>query len=97
MKRLGQDVSELFVDFVLGPEKVLQVLDPLKIRHHDPTGVRQDIGNDKNVFLCQDRVRVQSGWTVGAFRQNAALQTAGVFLGDLHLEGRWHENIALEL
>src|SRR5262245_35329364 len=39
MKSFDENISELVVDFRLAPEKILQVLHPLEVRHHDAARV----------------------------------------------------------
>src|SRR5437867_6316908 len=45
------DLFQLIVDFAFGPEKTLQILDPLKVRNDDPTCIAQDVGNEECPIL----------------------------------------------
>ena len=89
-------LTEPPVDVAGGPEDLLQVLNPLEVRHHEAPGVGKDVGDDEDVALVQDGVAVGIDGRVGALADDAGAHRCGVGRGDGRLEGGGDEQVDLE-
>ena len=77
------------------PEVLLLVLDPLEVGDGDAAGVGQDVGDDEDAALAQDRPRPRA-WS-GRWpprRSMPAVDAVGVVGGDLALERGRDEDVA---
>ena len=92
---LGHDVVEALVDFGLGPEVAHAILDPLEVAGGDASGVGEDVGDDEDALVAEDLVGDGGGGAVGAFAEDLAADTFGVFAGDDVLGGCGDEDVAL--
>src|SRR5947209_734055 len=60
------DLLEAFINQIFIPEVSLPILHPFEVRNGDAAGVRQNVRNDKDLFLSQDRVRGARGGAISA-------------------------------
>ena len=97
-KALTMISLELGVDDVLGPVVAVEVLDPLEVADGDAAGVAQDVGDQEDAALVEDRRRPRA--SSGRWRPRRrclALIVVGVLGRDLVLEGGRDEDVALDL
>ena len=85
------------VDLLLGPEIRLEVLDPLEVGDGYPAGVREDVGNDRDPPVGEDRIRLGCGRTVRSFHHDPGLDPPRVLAGDLPLDRGGDQHVAREL
>ena len=74
-----------------------EVLHPLEVRDGDPSGVEVDVGDHQDAALEQDSLGVERRRAVGALRDDAGPDPRGVLRGDLALQGRRDEDVAVQL
>ncbi len=74
----------------------MQVLDPFEVADDDAAGVAEDVGDDEDFALAviQYEVGVGGGGAVGAFGEDAALQTAGGIAVDGLFHGGGDQDVA---
>ena len=92
---VAQNAEQTVHDLGFAPVQALQVLHPLKVRHHHAAGVAKNIRNHENFrALPQNGIRFRGGGPIGALGQDAALQFPGVGRSDLPRQRRRHQNVA---
>ncbi len=72
MERSQHQLLELLIDLGLAPEKLLNVLNPFEVRDGHATGVAEHVGDNENVAVREDRVRLGRRGPVGRFCQHPA-------------------------
>ena len=68
------DVLQPILDVCRAPEKSLKILHPFEVRDDDTAGVREDIGDHEDAFVCEDAVSLQRRRAIRPFRQDSASQ-----------------------
>lgn len=74
---------------------VIQILEPLKIRHGDTTSIEEEVRQDKDTLLLQDLVSLHGCGAVGSFSDDLGVDLVSVLLGDDTLDGAGGQNVAL--
>ena len=80
----------------LRPEILRQILHPFEIADDDAAGVAKDVGDDENLVVAfgERAVGLRRRRPVGAFGEDAALQSAGDLFVDHPLDRAGGEHIA---
>src|SRR5258708_9456961 len=86
------DVVQLRVDLLLLPEESLEVLHPLEIRHDHAARVRDDVRDQEDVPVVQDRVVLRRDGRVSSLCDEPGTYPSGILLIDLILHGCRHQN-----
>src|ERR1022692_4080865 len=86
---LGQPLLDLFQVPSLGA----LVLQPLVVADHHAAGIGEDVGDDVDLPVAEDRVRVGLGGAVGAFDDQLDVEGLRFFDADLQLQRRRDEDI----
>ena len=96
-ERLDHDPLELVVDLGLVPEVAVEVLHPLEVADGHAAGVAQDVRDQEDAVLEEDRVGLGRRRAVGRLGDDPGLDPAGVALGDLVLERGRDQDVAGDL
>src|ERR1700677_4115825 len=91
----GHDGVETLVDLGLGPEVAHAVLHPLEVAGGDAAGIGEDVGDDEDALVGEDLVGDGGGGAVGAFAEDFATDSVGVFAGDDVFSRRGDEDFAV--
>src|SRR5262249_27020588 len=94
MKCLQYQLFQLVVDLLLAPQELLNILHPFEIGDGDAAGVAEDVGDDEDIAVFENRVGLRRGGAVGALGEDAAAQLGGVLRVDDALEGGRHQDRA---
>ena len=89
--------ASFVADLVAAPEEPAEILHPFEVRDGDAAGVREDVGQDRDAPLGEDRVGLERGRAVRAFRDQPRLDPVRVLLGHLILARGENENVAGKL
>eukprot|EP01137_Pigoraptor_chileana_P004125 Opistho-2@45391 len=76
---------------------VREVLEPLKVRHGDTSGVEEEIRNDNNALLHENVVASWGAGSVSSLADDLRLNVVCIAFVDLTLKGGRNEHIALSL
>src|SRR4029079_9846054 len=90
------DVVEPFVDGGFGPEIAAAILYPFEIGHRYAAGVGEDVRDDEDALLLEDRVRTGRGRTVRALANDLRAHLPGVTARDDVLERRRGGHVHVE-
>ena len=91
---LGTDTNAFFHQ---PKTHVREVFDPFEIAHRHPTGVGIDVRDNDLAPLAQDGIPCRCRGTIGPLRDERRFDASGILSSNLILQGRWHENVAVEL
>src|SRR5947209_14478221 len=94
---IGHLVGELDANLVAVPEQPAEILHPLEVGHGHTAGVREDVRDDGNATVGEDRVGLERRRAVRALDDELRMHAAGVFAGELVLARRDDEHVACEL
>src|SRR5580704_9442428 len=83
IKALLEDVLEAFVHLALAPEKALPILNPLEVADRDAARIAENIRDDENPLLLNDRIGLARRRSIGAFAENAAFHPFDIPRGNL--------------
>ena len=84
-------------DLLAVPEQPAEILHPFEVRHGDPAGIREHVGEHRNPTLGEDRVRLDRRRAVRPFGDEPGLDPVCVLLGELVLAGSEREDVARQL
>lgn len=73
---------------------MLNILEPLEIRHSDTTSIAKDIGQEIHSFAYQDLFSLCSRGAIGSFNNQFTLEFICVVSVDGLFKGSRNENIA---
>lgn len=76
---------------------MLNILEPLEVRHSDTTSVAKHIGQEVYSFANQNLFCLCSGGAIGSFNDQFTLEFVCVVSVDGLFEGSWNEDIAESL
>src|SRR5260221_5079463 len=89
--------AEQFVRHLgLIPEKRRQILHPLEVADDDAAGIAKDVRDEENLVpaFVEDDIGLGAGRSVGAFREDAALNSVGILAVNDPINGRGNEDVA---
>src|ERR1700722_83386 len=87
-------VLQALIYLIFTPEKALAILHPFEITHGNTTGISENVRDNKNSLILDDRIRVRRRGAIGTFAKDLAVYTAGILSCNLILGGGRHQNIA---
>src|SRR2546421_3535888 len=93
---IGHLVRELEANLLAVPEQATEILHPLEVGHGYTAGVREDVRDDGNATVGEDRVGLERRRAVRALDDELRVHAAGVFAGELVLARRDDEHVACQ-
>ena len=74
---------------------MVEILQPLKVRHGDTAGVDVHVRDNKDALVSQDVVSLRRDGSVGSFRDDLCLDLVRVFSGNCLFHCSGNEDVAL--
>src|SRR5216684_884678 len=87
----------MLIDDLFVPEKGLKILDPFEVGNRHASGIAENVWNYEHAIVEQDVVCIGRGRAIGCLSHDPRPDPRGVAFGNLVLEGRRNQHLALEL
>ena len=66
IETLFHHVLQAFIHFAFAPEKALAILHPLEVADRDAAGIAENVRDDEDSLLLDNRIGVRGGGAIGA-------------------------------